>query len=566
MKTTIYAADLFCGAGGTSTGLLAATKRLGKDVKLLAINHWDVAIDTHSANHPHARHMTTGLETVVPKKVVPGGRLDLLWASPACTHHSVARGGRPRCDQSRAQPHLLLDWLSQLYVKRLLIENVPEFVNWGPLGADGKPLKSKKGVLFEDFLQSLKALQYRFEWRVLCCADYGDPTTRKRFFLQAIRGRGKIRWPEPTHAKVPAPNLKPWVPARDIIDWALPGTSIFRRDKPLAVNTLRRIEAGIRKFWGEWAEPFLIVLRGTRDGTLDKTAIRLDSPLPTLTAGGGHVGLVEPLLTVMNNWPSQQDGYPLDRPLPTQTAGNHFGMVEPFIIPQHSGGEVRDADSPIPTVTTISRHALVQPFVARINNGRSTENPDCRVRSLDEPIGTQTGSNTFGVIEPFIATVSHGTPDGNFARRVASIDEPLRTVTGSGDAAMIQPFITTAGGAAGQGRQPHTVAETIGTITGSDRRVLVQPFLVSFYGNGEALPVTEPIATITTKDRFGVVQQYGLDILFRMLQPHELALAHSFPAAYHFAGTKTDVVKQIGNSVPSKTAEALCLASLADSA
>lgn len=117
MGNIINAADLFCGAGGTSTGLLNAAKRLGMDVRLLAINHWNVAIQTHQANHPGARHLTTGLESVTPADVVPGGKLDLLWASPSCTHHSVARGGRPRCDQSRAQPHLLLDWMDQLYVR-----------------------------------------------------------------------------------------------------------------------------------------------------------------------------------------------------------------------------------------------------------------------------------------------------------------------------------------------------------------------------------------------------------------------------------------------------------------
>lgn len=418
MGRTIYAADLFCGAGGTSTGLLQAAERLGKNVRLVAINHWQVAIDTHQANHPGARHLTTGLEAVTPADVVPSGRLDLLWASPSCTHHSVARGGRPRCNQSRAQPHLILDWLDQLYVKRLMIENVPAFTSWGPLNARGQPIKAKAGVLFDDYIRSLEVRGYRCEWRILCCADYGDATTRERFFLQAVRGRGKIRWPEPTHFKQPdsSREYKPWVPARDVIDWSLRGKSIFRRKYPLAENTLRRIEAGIRKYWGAWAEPFLIVMRGTK--APERTTLRLDAPLPTLTTSGGHVALVEPFMTVMNNWPSQQAGYSIERPLPSQTTANHVGLVEPF--------------------------------------------------------------------------------------------------------------------------------------------------LVSFYGTGHPQSVSEPLATITAKDRFGIVQQYGLDILFRMLQPHELARAHSFPDNYIFDGTKSDVVKQIGNSVPCKTSEALCFAALGD--
>lgn len=454
MSNTIYAADLFCGAGGTSTGLMNAAQRLGIGVNLLAINHWDIAVQTHQANHPGARHIQTGLESVTPAEVVPGGKLDMLWASPSCTHHSVARGGRPRCDQSRAQPHLLLDWLDQLYVKRVMVENVPAFTSWGPLGANLKPMKSKAGVLFDDYIRALEARGYKTDWRILCCADYGDPTTRERFFLQAVRGREKIRWPEPTHAKNPGGlfRSKPWVPARDIIDWSLPGTSIFRRKKPLAPNTLRRIEAGIERFWGKWAEPFLILLRGTKSGTLKSTAFSIDSPLPTLTAGGGHIG-------------------------------------------------------------------LVQPYVISCNNGSNAEKTTSRVRSIEESIGTQTGSNTFGIVEPIIIPqLSCGAPRG--------MGDPI-------------PTITTAGAHA-----------------------LVEPFIISYYGTGEAHSIHEPFATITTRDRFGVVMQYGLDILFRMLQPHELALAHSFPRNYIFAGNKGDVVKQIGNSVPSKTSEELCYAAL----
>ena len=457
MGKKIYAADLFCGAGGTSTGLMNAANRLGMGVDLLAVNHWQVAIDTHQANHPGARHIAAGLEKITPEDVVPNRRLDLLWASPSCTHHSVARGGRPRSNQLRAQPHLILDWLDQLYVKRLMIENVPAFTTWGPLDYYGRPIKSKSGVLFHDYLRSLEVRGYKCEWRILCCADYGDATTRERFFLQAVRGKGKIRWPEKTHMQNPGGmfSLKRWVPARGIIDWNIRGSSIFRRKKPLAGNTIKRIEAGIRKWWGPWAKPFLVLLRGTSDSQLQSTCFTIDEPLPTLTTN------------------------------------SHVGIVEPFLLPQLSCGTTRSMSEPVPTITTTGAHALVQPFIIQVNNGSCNENHSCRVRGIDEPIGTQTASNTFG---------------------------------------------------------------------------MCQPFIVSFYGNGAALSVDEPFATITTKDRFGLVQQYGLDILFRMLEPHELAAAHSFPETYQFHGTKTDKVKQIGNSVPRETAEALCLAALSDAA
>lgn len=533
MTNTIYAADLFCGAGGTSTGLLHAAKRLNKNVRLLAVNHWDVAVKTHQRNHPDARHLTTGLESVTPADVVPGGKLDLLWASPSCTHHSVARGGRPRCDQSRAQPHLILDWLDQLYVRRVMMENVPAFTSWGPLGTNGHPLKSRAGVLFDDYVRSLQARGYKVDWRILCCADYGDPTTRERFFLQAVRGREKIRWPEPTHAKNPGGlfgDVKPWRPARDIIDWSIPGTSIFRRKKLLAPNTLRRIEAGIERFWGKWAEPFLVILRGTRDGQLKRTAISLENPLPTLTAGAEHVGLVQPYVISVNNGSNSENGNccvrSIDEPIGTQTGSNTFGVIQPFIIPQLSCGANRGMDEPVPTITTTGAHALCSPF---------------------------------------LTTVAHGTPDGNFDRRVHSIDDPFRTLTGTGEQALVQPFIS-AIGQTGGGDRVRSVDDPLPAVVTKQEQCLVEPFIISYYGKSLFQSIHEPFATITTRDRFGVVMQYGLEILFRMLQPHELALAHSFPRDYFFAGNKGDVVKQIGNSVPAGTSEALCYAALADSA
>lgn len=138
MRKRIKAADLFCGAGGSSSGLAEACAELGLGLSLLAINHWDIAIDTHSTNHPEANHLLTGLDSVDPRRVVKGGKLDLLIASPECQHHSIARGGRPINDQSRASAWLVLRWLESLHVQNVLIENVKEFQTWGGIGADGR--------------------------------------------------------------------------------------------------------------------------------------------------------------------------------------------------------------------------------------------------------------------------------------------------------------------------------------------------------------------------------------------------------------------------------------------
>jgi len=276
-----------CGAGGTSNGLVEAASELGIEVDLVAINHWPTAIATHTANHPWARHICARVEEIRPCEVVPRGRLHLLVASPECTFHSIARGGRPIEDQKRVPAWGVIQWAQELYIDNIIIENVPEFIRWGPLGANGKPLKSKVGETYQAFLQALRSLGYRVEERVLCCADYGDATTRKRLFIVATR-KGAPTWPLPSHSRqktassqasmFPGSNVKPWRPAREIIDWALKGENIFTRRKPLAEKTLKRIAAGMKKINGLDIEPFLVMFYGT-----NKTR-SIERPLPTVTA------------------------------------------------------------------------------------------------------------------------------------------------------------------------------------------------------------------------------------------------------------------------------------------
>jgi DNA (cytosine-5)-methyltransferase 1 len=440
---SIVGVDLFCGGGGTSTGLARACAKRGKKLDLIAVNHWDIAIETHALNHPWARHLCAALDAVDPRKAVPSGRLNLLVASPECTHFSTARGGRPMHDQSRASAWLILKWLQELYVDNVLIENVKEFQTWGPLGANFRPLKSRRGETFHAFINSVKSLGYTVDWRILNAADYGDPTTRERLFIIARRGRRKINWPEPTHAPAERlrngdlfSDLKPWKPAREIIDWSLKGTSIFNRKRPLAPATLERIAAGIKKF--NWPEPFLVVLRNHQNG------VSLDRPVPTMT-----------------------------------TSGANFGLCQPFVLGQQSGSVPRDVSSPIPTIATDGAISLVKPFIMPVNHGR-----------------TDTRSYAMG-----------------------------------------NPFPT---------------------VTSVDAWSMVEPFLVKYNGTGQAYATSEPLDTVTAKDRFGIVQPMAIDILFRMLQPHELAAAMSFPRDYRFAGNREEQVKQIGNAVPVETATALC--------
>ncbi len=436
-------ADLFCGAGGTSTGLLLAARELGQAIDLLAINHWNIAIDSHTRNHPGVRHLCESLDNVDPRKVAPG-RMHLLCASPECTHHSNARGGRPCSDQSRASAWHIVRWAEALQPDNILVENVREFRNWGPLTQRGRPMKRKKGATYRAFLEAIRSLGYTVEDRILNAADYGDPTTRQRLFIMARRWKA-IQWPSPSHG---AGAANQWRAAREIIDWTLKGASIFGRKKALSPNTIRRIEAGLRKFGGG---SFVINLSHGQTDSLRCAS----QPIPTITtARGGELALAEPfLIHLRGTGPSHiaSSARSVEGPLRTLTGGRHVGLCEPFVLGQQSGAVARGVGDPLPTVATAGAIALIEPF------------------------------------------------------------------------------------------------------------------LVKYHGTAGARPVGEPLDTVSTRDRYGLVEPQGekrIDILFRMLQPHELAAAMSFPKNYTFAGTREAQVKQIGNAVPVRTAAALCKALL----
>ena len=434
MRRPIRAVDLFCGAGGTSSGLRQACEKRGLRLQLLAINHWDVAIATHEANHPDMQHLCADIDNINPRSVVPSGKLDLLVASPECQHHSRARGGRPINDQKRASAWHILRWAEALQIRGILIENVPEFQDWAPIGSNGRPLKSKKGETFRAFVAALESLGYRVEFRVLNAADYGGATTRERLFILARKGTRRIHWPEPTHSRSGNPELfgprKPWRPAREIIDWNIPGKSIFTRKRPLAKATLQRIEAGLRKFGGENAEPFLVILRGTAKRQINGSARSLDEPVPTISAGGVHAGI-----------------------------------CEPFVLSSASGGAPRHVDEPVPTITSTSRGmALVQPFLVPFYGERDGQ--EGRTHSVDQPVPTLPAANKFGLVEPFLLTTTHG-------GRERSLDDPMPTITCAhrGEHALIEPYVVHYYG----NGDAKSVSEPLGTVTTKDRFGLVQP-------------------------------------------------------------------------------------------
>lgn len=533
-------ADLFCGGGGTTTGACEAIHAFGRQARVTAINHWDVAIETHTANHPGARHLCTSLDNVDPRKLYKPGQLYGLWASPECTGHSKARGGVPSSDQSRATAHCVIRWAEALLPIHIWVENVPEFLEWGPLGTDGRPLKSRKGDTFRAWVGMLRSLGYKVEWRVLRASDYGDPTTRQRLFVSAVRGRRRIVWPDRTHAsiaelakldvepelcfapRIQRPNLKPWGSARDeIIDWDLKGR--WLDEMP-----------GKKKYGG--------------------------LPLSPKTLRRNLIGL------------------------------QNFGLTKSFIVSvdhaSSTGSSIKSVESPLSTVTSKQRHCLVDPYLIEMRgtDGRHVKNSG---RSTKEPLGTVTaGGIHHSLIEPFIVQTAHGDSGGTRAR---SIDQPLNNVCGNrGDMALLEPHLLPQQ----SGGRLRPVSEPCPTVCTAGAIALLDPFLIKFYGTATAANIDDPLDTVTTKERFGLVEpelikelphlkdrpawiinqilpriwidgvMYRIRMRWRMLQPHELQLAQGFPKSYKFSGNKTEIVKQIGNAVPRRLARAIVFASL----
>ena len=656
MPREINTVDLFCGAGGATTGLELALRQLGYRHRGLAINHWRVAVDTMHANHPDVDTKQMSIEEAVPADLVPGGRVDFLWASPSCTHHSRAKGGKPRSNQLRAQPELILTWLDQLFVRRLCVENVPEFVEWGPLTAAGKPIQSKKGDCFRAWINSIEKRNYIVDWRVLNCADFGDATTRKRFFLQAVRrGCGKIVWPEPEYAENPEPSLfgpalKKWRGIRECLDLSDTGKSIFNRDRPLAENTLRRVFVGLRKYCGlDFQMDFL-----GADGPDEPRLRSTEDPLATQPAGGNRTALVRSFLVRFNR---HGDAESIDKPISVVTAGaEHHALASAFIIRNNRGCFAEDAEKPLSSQQAHTvHHAVCQPIVIdHFKNGKAG--------STSAPVGAQTSHDRFSVVQAFAVDLSHpGDPAD--ASRIPSGDEPMKTATARNNTAaafviteqahnaprsvdkpirtqtavrkdyVVRPFvmnnnthnsprgidapvhaITTGNHAAlcqpfviGQNSSsaPHSVEDPAPTVTTTSRGIKVLPLLVLGQQSGaECIPADKPSPTIATKGAVRVVApivvdmsrpsgpdsghisptdgpirtittfdnlqgtflltENGdiIDVRMRMLKPSELAAAHSFPADYKLTGNRSDQVKQIGNSVPVRTAAALCRAAL----
>lgn len=604
--------DSFAGGGGASTGIELATGR----VVDVAINHDSDAILMHRTNHPHTEHYQASVWDVDPCEVCRGRPVGLLWASPDCKHFSKAKGGKPVDKRIRGLAWIVLRWAGRVRPRVIILENVEEFQTWGPVRR-GRPVKARAGRTFQRFIDQLEGLGYAVEWRELVAADYGAPTTRKRFFLIARCDGRPIVWPEPTHAPAESPEVlagkkKPWRSAAEIIDWSLPCPSIFdtreeirekyglSAQRPLRPNTMRRVIRGVDKFVIKSANPFLVVVNHAGEFR----GQGMSEPLKTITAKHGY-GVTSPVmapLTATNT--SNSVGAGVGVPVHTvTTAGNQMLVTPTLAAIGQSGGGDRGRKITEPTHTQVSKaeECVVAPALIQYHTEQTER---VRGQGLSDPLMTIDASNRYGLAAASLIKYYGSDHHGQ------NIGDPLHTVTAKDREAVLAAHITEYHGASVGTKAEEPAATTLG----NDHQGLVATHMVKMKGTNLGGPMSEPVQTITAggghhgavttritraepgadlghwpeiRDLLNTYCGYDLgpedvilfqisgvwyfmaDIGLRMLIPRELYRANGFPDDYKierdYTGQtygKSKQVARCGNAVPPPFATALVRANL----
>lgn len=397
--------DHFAGGGGTSTGIELATGH-SPDI---ATNHDKEAIRMHKTNHPYTKHYCEDVWMVDPIKVCNGHPVGLAWFSPDCKHFSKAKGGKPKSKKIRGLAWVACRWAALVRPRVIILENVEEFKTWGPLNRSHRPIKKKQGVTFKKFVSQLEALGYEVQFNELVAADYGAPTTRKRFFMIARCDEKPIVWPKATHAQrnseeVKKGLLKSYIPASECIDFTLPCPSIFdtseeikekygiRAVRPLAEKTMKRIAMGIKKFVFDNPEPFLVNIGQT--GWCKDRSTSIHDPIRTIVTKNESCLIMPSLIQYHSETTSNGvRGQNMNEPLCTVDGSNRYGLAISFLSKFYKTGIGQDVNEPLHTVTTSAGHfGEVRAFLIKYYGNGTSED-------INEPLDTVTSRDRFGLVK-----------------------------------------------------------------------------------------------------------------------------------------------------------------------
>lgn len=535
--------DLFCGAGGTSTGVENARYADEQCAKVIAcVNHDANAIASHAANHPDALHFTEDIRTLElsplvahverMKKIYPDA-LVVLWASLECTNFSKAKGGQPRDADSRTLAEHLFRYIEAIDPDYIQIENVEEFMSWGDMDEKGHPISKDKGRCYEKWKRNVRKYGYDFDWRILNAADYGAYTTRKRFFgIFAKRGL-PIVFPEPTHCKDGKNDmfgrLEKWKPVKEVLDFSDEGESIFCRKKPLAEKTLERIYAGLIKFVAGGKDAFISRYNTVRP---QDTCTSIEEPVGVVTTANRFAKVQVSFLSKQYSGHPESKNISVEEPAGTITCKDHHAFVSAY----YGNGHNHSVELPAPTVTTKDRLALINSVF--IDNQYGTGNPT----SINQPVGTVTTVPKFNMVfcKPWIMNTA-------FSNIGSSIEQPSQTITANRKwHYLMNPQFASAGG---------SVNNPCFTLIA--RMDKMPPYLVEAEG-GFGIQITPEDSLMTIKIKEFMVLYGIIDIKMRMLRIPELKRIMGFPDDYILIGPQSDQKKFIGNAVEVNMARVLC--------
>lgn len=622
--------DLFCGAGGTSTGVESARANGEQCAKVIAcVNHDANAIASHAANHPNALHFTEDIRTLElspllehlkKSKVQYPSASVVLWASLECTNFSKAKGGQPRDADSRTLAEHLFRYIESINPDYIQIENVEEFMSWGPMDENGKPISMQKGKDYTKWVRSVKSYGYNFDHRIMNAADYGAYTSRKRFFGIFAKQGLPIVFPEPTHCKEGKQDvfsdLKKWKAVKDVLDFKDEGTSIFGRKKELVEATKARLYSGLIKFVAGGKDAFMIKWNSMNQSGKYQ-APDMEAPSPTVSCQNrlgvakvsfmskqfsGHpesknVSLEHPAgaITCIDHhaivntdflaayYGNGDNVSQIDRPCPTVPTKDRFNYVRPMFLSMYYGGDnhAGSIDKPAPTIRTKDCCSLVNPrFLCSYNfkdDGKDINLPSPTILTkdrlslvspsfIDQQFGQSSAASTnkpLGAItaNPKYSLVTPWLMNTSFGNTGSSINESSQVITANRKwHYLVNPQYKSAGG------DINTPCFTLIARMDKMPPYLAEcttepkdiPSFIRIDGNVVIYEIYDTDSPMTVKIKEFMALYGILDIKMRMLKIPELKRIMGFPEEYKLIGTQADQKKFIGNAVEVTMARVLC--------
>lgn len=537
--------DLFSGAGGATSGIEAAMVNGNKCARVLAaVNHDDLAIQSHAANHPGTIHFVEDIRTldvskllsiVIKERTKNPDALVCIWASLECTNFSKAKGGLPRDADSRTLAEHLYKYVEVLHPEMIFIENVEEFMSWGPLDEFGKPISRTQGRDYIKWLNTIKAFGYNFDYKILNAADYGAFTSRKRYFAQFAQYGLPMHWPEPTHSKNPQKgmfgSLKKWNAVKHVLDLNDVGTSIFERKKPLVDKTLERIYAGLVKYVAKGDGLFIAKYNSAAsNGDMKHTAADISSPAPVI-ATQGRLALVSTFIVKNYSGDPTNKVISVNGPSGAITTIDHHSIISSCFLTSYYGNSkaAQSIDNSAPTLTTKDRLAMVsaEQFITRdFKTGRNS--------SLESPCGSLLTVPKVNLVSvsPFLMNTSYN-------NKGADINNPAPTLLACRKAHyLVNPQYQS------KGASIHQPCFTL--IARMDK---MPPSIVSVEHGQVFVHILPDDSLVMQKIKQFMVDYQILDIKMRMLKISELKKITGFPESYILHGSQADQKKFIGNAV-----------------